>query len=123
MAIYDVYQHPKTGKYTAMKQGFCWPAFFLVPLWAFSRRLYLLGFFAGGLFFLLLLAEVVASSIGFPINYITTGLRLSAQALLGWFANDILRLFLAKRGFEQCNTIEDWWPSRAIQQHIDISAQ
>ena len=119
MAIYDVYQHPRSGKYRAVKQGFCWPAFFFFILWAFSRRLYLLGLAMGGLFLSLLLAEVATGTLSFPVNYIATTIRLAAQTLLAWMANDILRWFLGKRGFELQESVSATWPSSAIKQHIE----
>jgi len=39
---YSIYLHP-TGKIEAVKEGFSWPAFSFVALWALTKKLYLLG--------------------------------------------------------------------------------
>lgn len=42
MNSYKVYKHPVNG-YEAVKQGFSWPGFFLCFIWAFFKRMWLIG--------------------------------------------------------------------------------
>ena len=40
---HSVYEHPD-GRREIIKMGFCWPAFFFGPLWAWKRGMVVLGF-------------------------------------------------------------------------------
>ena len=42
MTTFDVYRHPTLG-YEAVKRGFSWPAFFVGPIWALSKRMWVGG--------------------------------------------------------------------------------
>lgn len=64
MKQYKIYTHP-TNETEAVKVGWSWPAFFLVfPLWAFAKRLWIIGmasvFIFGSIGFLLGMAEMAS---------------------------------------------------------------
>ena len=119
MATYDVYQHSKTGKYQAVKKGFCWPALFFGGLWAFSRRLYLVGIVIGVTFVFFIAAELAMSSKGFLYESMLAGLRVFLQCIFAWFANDIRVWFIKLRGYEKLSEVSANWYSAAIEQYID----
>ena len=119
MATYDVYQHSKTGKYQAVKKGFCWPAFFFGGLWAFSRRLYLVGIVIGVIFILFIVAEIGMSSKGLLYESMLVGLRVFLQYAFARFANDIRVWFIKLRGYEKLSEVSANWYSAAVEQYID----
>ena len=55
MKQYAVFQHPTSG-YEAVKNGWSWPAFFFTWIWAFVKRLWLVGL-------IVFLFGILASSI------------------------------------------------------------
>jgi len=77
-----------------VKEGFCWPAFFLSTLWALWHRLWIVA--AG-----LLLAEVALDQI-LQAMHMGSGIRIAATIALalfvGVFANDLRRLSLGRWG-------------------------
>lgn len=119
MNVYDVYQHPKTNKYQAVKQGFCWPAFFLLLFWAFCRRLYLFGVVLTVMVIFVLAVEVVIKPQSFLMERAVSFLQVSCFAMTAWFANDVRRWSLGRKDFEKCASVIAIWPSQAIRQHID----
>ena len=114
MPAYEVYQHPKTRKYRAVKQGTCWPAIIFGPLWAFSRRLYLFGFALSSVWFLLLLLSVMTESLSFPFNKSANIVYVIFIYALAIYANGIYRWFLKFKGFEYKGVVNASWPSKAI---------
>ena len=80
-----------------VKEGFCWPAGFFMPLWALWH-----GFWS-----LALGATVVFVGLGAFIGYLDADMRVSAwlfcgiSALMGYLANDLWRVLLVRRGFIQ----------------------
>ena len=76
-----------------IREGFCWPAFFVAPLWAIGRRLWL-G---------LVVYVVAALAVGFVCAGVG-GLRglavwLGFAVLVAAHANDWRRWTLARRGY------------------------
>jgi hypothetical protein len=57
---YNVYKHPILG-YEAIKQGFSWPGFLFTWIWAFVKKLWVIGI-------VLLVAAFFANSIGFALS-------------------------------------------------------
>ncbi len=101
MKIYTVYQDPGTLSpdygATAIKEGFCWPAFFFGPLWALWHRMWFaaLGLLAG-----LVLVKIVVDLIGAdPVS--TGAITLGVMTLVGFGANDARGQALRAHGWRQ----------------------
>ena len=121
MNVYDVYRHPVSLKYQAVKQGFCWPAFFLLCIWAFARRLYILGIGLGSFAILMVVTELIIKPDGILSESLMSVFQAACYAGIAWFANDIRRWFLRIKGFEMQASLPAKWPSQAIRQYIDLN--
>ncbi len=78
-----------------IKEGFCWPACFLLPLWALWHRLWLVAL-------VLLVAEVALSGAALLLRL--DGLSQAAVSvgfavIVGFVANDLRRRALERRRF------------------------
>lgn len=79
----------------AVKDGFCWPAFFFSFLWALTQRLWLIAL-------VLLIAELAVGVVTEMLDVITAiAVSLGAMLIVGWLGNDLKRSGLAKRGLVQ----------------------
>ena len=78
-----------------IKEGICWPAFFLGPLWALWHRLWLAAL-------VVLVAGLALSGVGILLRL--DGLSQGAvsvgfAAIVGFVANDLRRRWLERRHF------------------------
>lgn len=119
ISSYDVYQHKDTHKYQAVKQGFCWPVFFVQSLWAFSRRLYLFGIFLTVLVIFVFAIELAIHPQGFWVEKGVSVFQLTVYAVIAFFANDVRRWFLKTKGYQKKASIEARWPTKAIRHYIN----
>jgi hypothetical protein len=107
MRMYTVLEHrPPKGRgkaprspdeaFVLVKDGFSWPGFFFGPLWALSRRMWVVG--------ALLIALVIG--VGFVPQIIENGdtlvpwLMLSVGLLVGFLGNDLHVWSLERAGYE-----------------------
>lgn len=72
MNQYDIYEHPH-GSIAAVKQGWSWPAFLFAPIWALSKRMWILG---GSLLTVGLVATIMSPPLLFlfPLSVLYTDL-------------------------------------------------
>ena len=123
MRIYTVHEKsdlPREGAGAAdeavpVKEGFCWPAFILSPLWALWHRLWL----AAIIFFL---ANTVLSQllVSFGANEAARGAASLALAMIiGWTANDFRRRKLNKRGFRERAVVIAGNKESALQRYME----
>ncbi len=78
-----------------IKEGFCWPAFFLGPLWALWHRLWLAAL-------VLLVADVALSGAALLLRLdgLSQGMvSVGFAAIVGFVANDLRRRALERRRF------------------------
>ncbi|MCH7958416.1 MAG: DUF2628 domain-containing protein [Proteobacteria bacterium] len=78
-----------------IKEGFCWPAFFLGPLWALWHRLWLAAL-------VLLVAALALGGVGMALGLdgLSQGaVAVGLAAIVGFVANDLRRRRLARRHF------------------------
>jgi hypothetical protein len=99
MRIYTVHVRPGRAELDSgavlVKEGFCWPAFFISVLWALYNRMWL----AAALFLVVLLAaDFAAQAIGLP-DGVAFALNLAVALLIGFGANDLRRASLARSGY------------------------
>ena len=97
MRVYSVHFRSGFGgpDFALVKEGFCWPAFFLSVLWALWHRMW---WVAAGLF----AVSAVLGSAGALLGLDPVGeaaVSLAIAILIGFFANDIRRLVLDRRGY------------------------
>ncbi len=78
-----------------IKEGFCWPAFFLVPLWALWHRLWLVAvvLFAADL-------ALGGAALLLRVDAVSQGaVTVGFAAVVGFVANDLRRRALKRRRF------------------------
>ncbi len=78
-----------------VKEGFCWPAFFLSFIWALWHRMWLTVLW-------LVAASAVLGAVSAVLRLDPVGegaVSLGMAVLIGLFANDIRRWSLDKRGY------------------------
>ena len=104
MKVFHVYHHPIQG-YEAVKRGFCWPAFFLTWIWAFAKKMWLVGcmIIVVPIAILIVLVRAIGP-FGMGISELLTGLLL-ISVFVGMFGNAWRRSHLAKKGFDRMATV------------------
>ena len=98
-----------------VEEGFCWPAFLLSPLWALWHRLWLAAVIlvcAG--------AMVPAAAYVFGPDPISHGAAsLGVAVLIGYFANDLRRWTLERRGYRLDKVVSGAGPDEALGRYLD----
>ena len=109
MRVYTAHLHPRRREsggigdrdVVLVKEGFCWPALFFSVIWALWNGLWLVAL-------LFLLLELALSFlfdlllIGAPTQI---ALSLVLAIAIGFFANDLRRWTLARRGFRDAGVV------------------
>jgi hypothetical protein len=122
MTTFDIYRHPTLG-YAAVKRGFSWPAFFVGPIWALSKRMWL----GGGLLLVptifLLGARADAAAKGDSGAALILSLITFAFALtIGVLANKRWARSLGRRGYEHLGTADAEESDGAIASFVNNAA-
>ncbi len=99
MRVYTVHVHRRRRdpdrNVVLVKEGFCWPAFFFSAIWAIWKGLWLVAV----LFVVLEIALGLVFDV-FLIDPLTqAALALLLSLAIGFFANDLRRWTLTRRGF------------------------
>ncbi len=94
MPQYTVHiDHGSDSDMVLVKEGFCWPAFFLSSVWALSCRMWLvaIGFFA-----VMTVSDFMMTALGLnsPIQWV---ILLGLGIGIGFVANDLRRWTLERR--------------------------
>lgn len=108
MNQYSILQHPTRGL-EAVKNGWSWPAFLFTWIWAFVKRLYVIGWIA-------LLAVMVLSSVPIPEAWLVGNLIISIA--LGAKGNELRVKRLRDSGYEEVATVEARTPDAALAAHL-----
>ncbi len=90
-----MYKHP-IGKIVAVKNGWSWPAFFFSWIWAFTKKLYVVGILS------------IILILVFPFSHPTINVILSLliSITLGVIGNETVGGNLLKRGYAPCKSID-----------------
>jgi len=98
MRIYTVHYRPDGGgDIVLVKEGFCWPAFLVGPLWALWHGLWVVA-----LGLVALIAIVGAAGAALGLDAVTaSALAVGAAIAVGGAANDLRRWTLDRRGFSE----------------------
>jgi hypothetical protein len=121
MRVYTVHLKPSAdlpGADTVLvKEGFCWPAFFIGILWALWHRMWLTAI----LFILVLFAVEAAAQLLALDPRTSTALSLAAALLIGWGANDLRRRSLRQRGYETVGLVAATDEDAAARRWFDLN--
>lgn len=101
-----------------VKEGFCWPALFFGPFWAFYHRLWLWGFAWIAAAFAIALAEEALPAIAGYLAFASLALEL----LFAAEANDLRRRDLARRGFREVEVVGGTDDDTAARRFLDLQA-
>jgi len=101
-----------------VKEGFCWPALFLGPIWALYHRLWFWALVWIGVAVGLALTGEMLPATGAYIG--TAGLAL--KILYAAEANDLRRAALERRGWREVETVGGPDSDTAARRFIDLSA-
>ena len=83
------------GDLVLIKEGICWPAFFLGPLWALWHRLWL-----AALVLLIAYLGLSGSALLLRLDGLSQGaVSVGVAAIVGFVANDLRRRWLERRHF------------------------
>jgi hypothetical protein len=105
---YSILQHPTLG-HEAVKNGWSWPAFLFTWIWAFVKRLFLIGW-------IVLLLWMALSSVPVPEAWFVGQLIISI--VMGAKGNELRRKRLRASGYEEVATVEATTPERALAMHL-----
>ena len=106
MKRFSIFQHPTLG-HEAVKNGWSWPAFFFTWIWAFVKRLWLIGV-------IVFLFGILASSI--PEAWLAGELIISI--VMGVKGNELRVKRLRDSGYEEVATVEARNPDGALAAHL-----
>ena len=99
--------HP-SRRTVAVKHGFSWPAFFLGPLWALVKRLWLhFGLLLAALLPIIVVDEYAEHLHSPMLGFVAMTLYLAYMLICGYFGNRWLRATLRKRGYAVSPTTMD----------------
>jgi hypothetical protein len=119
MKTYDIYRHPTLG-HAAVKRGFSWPGFFVGPIWALSKRMWLGGGLMLAAAIVLLGAHSDANEKGDAAGGLILFLiELGFALTVGLLANKRWARSLARRGFEHLGTADGEEPDGAIASFVN----
>ena len=106
MKKFSIFQHPTLGL-EAVKNGWSWPAFFFTWIWAFVKKLWLIGV-------IVFLFGILASSI--PEAWLVGELIISI--VMGVKGNELRVKRLRDAGYEEVATVEARTPDAALAAHL-----
>ncbi len=102
-----------------VKEGFCWPGFFLSILWALWHRLWLVA-----LALLLVEIAVSAGAIMLGLDSLSqTAVSVGVAVVIGYVANDLRRWSLSRQGFSEVAVVGAPDPVAASQRFHDLNPQ
>ena len=103
----------------AVKEGFCWPAFFFSVLWALANGLWLVGLA------LLAAQAAVGGAIALlgldPLSQGAAALGLAV--IIGMLANDLRRWTLRRRGFSEAAVVAGGDADAALGRFLEDTPQ
>ena len=95
-----VMRHPLTGDRREIRTGFCWPAFWLGPLWAVANRLSQLAFLMMSAGMALSLIDIGGEDASLWAALLgDAGMMLLYALICGRFAHAWHRFFLQRKGY------------------------
>ena len=119
MKQYKIFQD-SSGNSEAVKQGWSWPAFFFSFIWAFAKKLWLLGiaFIIGSLVFGLI---VGAAGGGEGLDALINVVSIVISIVFGINGNSWREKNLFSRGYEQADTVTAASPEDAVALYVQAA--
>lgn len=116
MKQYRILKHP-AGTIEAVKQGWSWPALFFTFIWAFVKRMWMLG---GAVLALAFLVSIVLESIADPatVDGLSNVIGIVVSIVFGLRGNIWRENNLLSRGFEHVDTVLASNPEGAIAVYL-----
>lgn len=100
MKQFKLYANPQES-YEAVKQGWSWPAFFFVWIWALVKKMWVLGFCVFGVFIAIrVIGTTICADLKQEINTITFIGSLVLSIVFGINGNKWRETNLTHRGFD-----------------------
>jgi hypothetical protein len=100
MRQFNIYENPQKTT-VAVKVGWSWPAFLFGVLWAFVKKLWIIGFGVTGIFFLFGIAEALTGGDVLRIlSLLQTVLGFAVTLAFGIYGNRWREANLCSRGYE-----------------------
>ena len=119
MKSYRVFKHP-AGKVEAVKQGWSWPGFFFTFIWAFVKRLWVVGgvilvlAFGAGVVLDSMMSDSVNSAVSNVMGLVVS-LVVGVRGNI-WRENNLL-----SRGYEHVASLAAQNPESAIAEYLKPS--
>lgn len=120
MRIYTVHDRPGSlapdRDAVSVKEGFCWPAFFLTVLWALWHKLW-------RAFVLMLVIGLGLEAVLYfagADDVTATAARLGYSLIVGFGANDWRRHGLFVRGYRTLGIVAATGRDAALRRHFDL---
>lgn len=116
MRIYTVHYRPEAGggDIALVKEGFCWPAFLVGPLWALWHGLWVVALW---LFALTVVVGAIGAVLG--LDAVTqTALAAGLAVAVGGTANDLRRWTLERRGFSEEGVVMGGGEDEALRRFL-----
>jgi hypothetical protein len=104
MKQFKIFKHP-AGEIQAVKQGWCWPAFFFEWIWALFSKMWALGFGVLIGSFILGVVAAMAGASEEAINGLSGLLSLILCFVFGVNGNEWREKNLLSRGFDFKDTV------------------
>ncbi len=116
MKKYRIFKHP-AGNIEAVKQGWSWPGLFFTFIWAFIKRLWVIGATVLAVAFL---AGVVLDSAASPstADALSNVIGIAVSLLFGLRGNIWRENNLLSRGFEHVDTVVAQNPEGAVAAYL-----
>ena len=123
MKHYKIFEN-EVGRREAVKQGWSWPAFFFVFIWAFVKRLYVAGAIVlGGVIVVMLLSWkadelfTMGDKSARSLDQLCESARWIIMVLLGVNGNELRERNLLQRGYILRGVVAALSPSEALASH------
>lgn len=103
--------------YQAVKEGFCWPAFFFTWFWAFAKKMWIEGLKFMAMFYLLVMAVALTGGSKHSVfgkEFVPFFVWLGYHFYVGSIGNEWRRKRLERRGFKHIEIVEAETPDAAI---------
>jgi hypothetical protein len=121
MRVYTVHHRPGAAlpahDAVLVKEGFCWPAFFVGILWALWHRMWLTAL----VFVAIAVAIEAATELAGLDPMSGTALSLAVALLIGWSANDLRRRALTRRGYDVAGIVAATGEDAAVRRWYDLN--
>ncbi|MBE2896274.1 DUF2628 domain-containing protein [Pasteurellaceae bacterium HPA106] len=116
MKQFKIYENTLTGEIEAVKQGWSWSAFIFTWIWAFVKKLWLIG--AGFLTASIIISIILQSTENESLLLVIFIVNIALWIFIGVKGNEWREANLLGKGFTQQQIIMANNPTLAIAQYV-----